>query len=385
MSNKSGLSDKLVTGKLGNIYTKRFLASKNVRMVSEGDFLARVRCLCRVTFSLPFQAIWIFFFIYARIIVQKSTATNMIVPEDQLWLIKQQIVVLNFFITVQLYHILLFSSVIIVMLNMTMGKGVTIFTSIFNVLFIAEALLFASFIFVLDWVGILQNFKSISYFLEVIRTQWLWIIMIIAAMRSFWPVRKVWREINAWNREWIRIDRYRRTEDKENAFIFKTWVTPGEIKARIGMISAGWLAIFLASAFELLDVFFNAGFEVMKYTILIFGYVIFLAAFIVPYSRMSLIFYWVNQTFLLGLVIYACVMAQDYAWQPGNHFYYLYLIILLPWMICLRAAIRYTWTIKDREEIKAVVLNMFENQDEFEQYLDQKAEQQAVVASEATI
>lgn len=204
-------------------------------------------------------------------------------------------------------------------------------------------------------------------------------------MRSFWPVRKVWREINAWNREWIRIDRYRRTEDKENAFIFKTWVTPGEIKARIGMISAGWLAIFLASAFELLDVFFNAGFEVMKYTILIFGYVIFLAAFIVPYSRMSLIFYWVNQTFLLGLVIYACVMAQDYAWQPGNHFYYLYLIILLPWMICLRAAIRYTWTIKDREEIKAVVLNMFENQDEFEQYLDQKAEQQAVVASEATI
>gem|GEM_PF-5968745 len=54
---KNELQDKLITGKLGNMYTKRFLKSKYVKIVSEGDFLARIRSLCFLTYIIPFQTI----------------------------------------------------------------------------------------------------------------------------------------------------------------------------------------------------------------------------------------------------------------------------------------------------------------------------------------
>ncbi|ARU91453.1 hypothetical protein SCLARK_00834 [Spiroplasma clarkii] len=385
MASKSGLSDRLVMGKLGNIYTKRFLKSKNVNIVSEGDFLSRIRILCSATYLMPFQAVWICFFLYARLTVGLNIGSNAVVPAEQLWLLKEQVFVLNFFLSVQLYHIFLLAIVMIVMLNMTLGKGVTIFTSIFNALYIAEAMLYSSFIFILAWVGILQNFNSFSGFFTVITTQWIWVVMIIGAMISFAPISDLWREVNIWNREWIRIDRYRRTEDKENGFVFKTWVTPGEIKSRRGMIIAGWFSIFIASVFELMDVFANTQFLVFKYIILIFGYVVFIASFVVPYNRLSLIFYWLNQTFLLGLAIYGLVLIQGQAWQSGNWYMYCYIMLLFPWGYSFRAAIRYTWTLKDKEEIKAVVLNMFDNKDDFEKYLEQREEKQEIKESETTI
>ncbi|QEH62052.1 hypothetical protein SCHIN_v1c08570 [Spiroplasma chinense] len=376
------LTDKIINGPIGNMYTKRFLKSKHVNMVSEGDFLARIRCLCSATYLIPIQGIWALFYVYARLVVGHSAGSAMVADLDEAWLIKDQLNVLNMLVVIQLYHIILMSTVMIVMLNMTMGKGTTVFTVIFNVLFLAEALFYGSFVFILDWAGILRKFKNLSEVAKMLKTQWLWIIAIIVAVRSFKPLIGMFKDINMWNREWIRVDRYRKTEDKENAFVFKTWVTPGEIWARKMLIIAGWFAIITASVFQLTDVFFNTQYTTMKYLILAFGYFVFLGAYAMPYNKISLIFYWTSQTFLLVLMIYGFVLVQDYAWvSPKNAYMYAYLALILPWWLSFKAAIRYTWTLKDREEIKAIVLNMFETEDEFEQYLDQKNEQQAEAAT----
>ncbi|QGS52103.1 hypothetical protein [Spiroplasma tabanidicola] len=371
---REALQEALIHGPVGNMYTKRFLKSKHVNMVSEGDFLARIRCLCAATYALPFQLIFVFYFIYARVAVQIEANKSFIVPSEDNYLFRDQVNLLNIFVALQLYHILLLSITMIVMLNQTLGIGTIIFTTIYNFLFIAEALLYGSFLFVLDWVGILKKFKDISYVWEMVKTQWLWIVGIYLLLRSFRPLIGIFKDVNMWNREWIRIDRYRKTEDKENAFVFKTWVTPGEIKARREMIAAGWFAIILASVFEITDVFLNTHYELTKYIILIFGYIVFLGAYVVPYNKYSLIFFWVNQTFLLGLLIYALTLIQNNAWQQYNWYMYFYGLLLIPWVLSLKASIRYTWTIKDAQEIKAVVLNMFDNKDDFEKFLEKREE-----------
>ncbi|QBQ07898.1 hypothetical protein SGLAD_v1c06990 [Spiroplasma gladiatoris] len=372
------LEESLVHGKMGDMYTKRFLKSKHVNMVSEGDFISRVRCLCIATYSLPFQLIWVFYFIYARFAVQIESTKTYVVPGEDNYLFKDQINLLNIFVVLQLYHVLLLSITMIVMLNQTLGIGTTIFTAIYNFLFISEILLYGSFIFILDWIGILHKFKDASYVWEMIKTQWMWLIGIIFLLKSFRPLIRIFKHVNMWNREWIRIDRYRKTEDKENAFVFKTWVTPGEIKSRRAMIIAGWFVIILASVFEITDVFLGTHYETTKYIILIFGYIVFLGAYVVPYNKLSLIFFWLNQTFILGLLIYALYLIQNQAWQSGNWYMYFYALLILPWYISLKAAIRYTWTIKDAEEIKAIVLNMFENKDDFEKFLEQRKENRKV-------
>ncbi|AGR42291.1 hypothetical protein [Spiroplasma diminutum] len=377
-------TDRLVGGKLGEILTRRFLKSKHVKMVSEGDYISRLRSCCKVIYTMPIQAIWVIFYFYARFAVQ-SQMKNPTIPESELWLYADQINVLNTFMTIQIYHLFIMSSVLIVMLNMTMSKGTSIFTAIFNTLYISEALLYGSFLFVLDWVGILHKFKSPLELLMALRTQWIWIIAIFIAVFTFLPLRSVFKDVNMWNREWIRIERYRKTEDRENGFIFKTWVTPGEIKSRRLMIITGWFCIFSASVFHLMDVFARTDFNVIKYIILVAGYLIFLSAYVIPYNNWSLIFYWANQIFLFGLITYSLYMVQNVAWQYLMWYMYLYLILLVPWIISLTAAIRYTWTLKDKEEIKAVVLNMFEDKDDFEQYLDQRDEEQQIKESENTI
>gem|GEM_PF-7120611 len=57
------------------------------------------------------------------------------------------------------------------------------------------------------------------------------------------------------------------------------------------MITAGLFTIIIASIFQLLDVFSSSEFLAIKYVILIFGYFVFLFAFVLPYSKYSLIFY----------------------------------------------------------------------------------------------
>ncbi|AHB36542.1 hypothetical protein [Spiroplasma apis] len=367
-----GHMSKNIDGKLGEVFTKRFLKSKYVNMVSEGDYLARLSSCCKATWAMIFQCLWIAFFLYARFVVGKQYNNSLISNEAMSWLYKEQLSVLNSYIYIQIYHIFILSTVLIVMLNMTMGVGTTIYTVFFNLLFISEALLYGSFIFILDWTGLLHSFKNISFIWEVLKTQWLWLLCIFIAVWSFIPMCSIFKDVNMLNREWIRVDRYRKTEDKENEFVFKTWVTPGEIKSRKGMIIAGWFAILTASIFELCDVFIDTNFTVMKYIILIFGYVVFLGAYVIPYSKISLIFYWVNQTFLLCLFIYSLYLVQNKAYISGYRYYYAYLAIFVPWFLSFKASIRYTWTIKDREEIKAIVLNSFESQDEFEEFLEER-------------
>ncbi|AOG60621.1 hypothetical protein SHELI_v1c06700 [Spiroplasma helicoides] len=372
------LGDRLIHGFLGDFYTKIFLKSKHVNMVSEGDFLARVRCLCAATYILPFQIIWIGFFLYARIFVQKSLGSSTIVDSEDSYLYYDQINILNISMYLMLYHIFLLSTVIIVLLNQTMGKGTVIFTVIYNFLFISESLLYGSFLFILDWIGLLHKFTDLNSALDMLKTQWLWILAIVFLLWSYFPLISIFKDLNMWNREWMRIDRYRKTEDKENAFVFKTWVTPGEVKARKWMIFAGWLAIFISSTFELMDVFASTNYSIMKYIILGFGYIVFLGSYIVPYNKYSLIFYWLNQTVLMGILIYGLVIMNRSAHIPGNWFMYLYWLLIIPWILSFKSAIRYTWTIKDAEEIKAVVLNMFDNKDDFEKFLDKRKEDKKV-------
>ncbi|AGR41413.1 hypothetical protein [Spiroplasma taiwanense] len=374
-------TNRLIAGKMGDMFTKRFLKSRNVNMVSEGDYLARLRCLCRATYSLPVQFLFTCFFIYARVIVEAYFLNSQTNSEITNLLIVDQINVLNVFIVIQLYHIFILSSVIIVMLNMTLGRGTTIFTALFNVLYLSEALLYGSFLFILDWTGLLYKFSNPAELLLALSTQWLWLFAIIIAMWSFSPLRSIFKDVNMWNREWIRVDRYRKTEDRENAFIFKTWVTPGEISARNLMIVAAWFCIFTASAFHLMDIFASTGFNSVKYVILIFGYIVFLAAYVVPYNKISLIFYWTNQIFLFSLFTYGLYMIQNEAWIYSQWYLYLYILLIIPWALSLRSAIKYTWTLKDKEEIKAIVLNMFDEDNEFEKFIEERNE----VESETTI
>lgn len=382
---KNELQDKLITGKLGNSYTKRFLKSKYVKIVSEGDFLTRIRSLCFLTYIIPFQVIWLSFFIYIRVVIGLQYQTNIVVPDENIWLVSEQIFILNLFISIQAYHIFILFMVMIIMLNMTMSRGVTIFSVFFNVLYISEILFYASLIFFLEWINLLQQFSSLSTFWEVFNTQWIWIVVLLGTIISFSPLTKIFKEINIWNREYISIDRYRKTEDKENSFIFKTWVTPGEITARKTMITAGLFAIMIASIFQLLDVFSSSEFLAIKYVILIFGHFVFLVAFVLPYNKYSLIFYWLNQAFLLGLMIYGLVVIQNMAWHPNNWYMYLYLLLIIPWILSLKSAINYSWTIKKREGIKAVVLNTFLNNKEFEQYLQDQKNNSNIKESETDI
>lgn len=382
---KNELQDKLITGKLGNSYTKRFLKSKYVKIVSEGDFLTRIRSLCFLTYIIPFQVIWLSFFIYIRVVIGLQYQTNIVVPDENIWLVSEQIFILNLFISIQAYHIFILFMVMIIMLNMTMSRGVTIFSVFFNVLYISEILFYASLIFFLEWINLLQQFSSLSTFWEVFNTQWIWIVVLLGTIISFSPLTKIFKEINIWNREYISIDRYRKTEDKENSFIFKTWVTPGEITARKTMITAGLFAIMIASIFQLLDVFSSSEFLAIKYVILIFGHFVFLVAFVLPYNKYSLIFYWLNQAFLLGLMIYGLVVIQNMAWHSNNWYMYLYLLLIIPWILSLKSAINYSWTIKKREGIKAVVLNTFLNNKEFEQYLQDQKNNSNIKESETDI
>ncbi|WP_339030487.1 hypothetical protein [Spiroplasma endosymbiont of Cantharis nigra] len=378
-------TDLLIRGKLGEIITKRFLKSKHVKMVSEGDYIARLRACCKVIYSIPIQAIWIGFFFYARIIVQKHVANTPSIPESELWLYTDQINVLNTFILIQSYHLFIMACVLIVMLNMTMSRGTSIFTAIFNVLYISEALLYGSFLFILDWVGLLHKFQSPQELLMAIRTQWLWVIAIFIAVFSWLPLKSVFADVNMWNREWIRVDRYRKTEDRENGFVFKTWVTPGEISARRLMISTGWYLIFTASIFHLMDIFANTQFNTVKYVLLVAGYIIFLSAYVVPYNSLSLIFYWTNFIFLFSFTVYGLYMVQNVAWQWTMWYLYLYLLLIIPCIISFKSAVRYTWTIKDKEEIKAVVLNMFESESAFEQFIEERDSKEVVKQSEDTL
>ncbi|AKU79522.1 hypothetical protein [Spiroplasma turonicum] len=371
----------LINSRLGNAYTVRFLKSKHVNMVSETDYIARLKCVCKATFSIPIQFLWFLFFVYASYIAKKQLNVSITENSSDSWLYEDQLNLLNLLAAIQIYHLVLLSSVIIVMLNLTIGKSTTIFTTIFNALYILELLFYASLIFIFDWAGLIHKFGSFADFLTTFSTQWIWILAILIGIFSFAPLKSIFTDINMWNREWIRIDRYRKTEDRENAFIFKTWVSPGEIKARILMILTGWFCILTASIFQIFDSFITTDFLVMKYLILVFGYFVFISSYVIPYNIYSVIFYWFNFILLFGLFTYGLYIIENVAWQDGQHYKYLYLILFIPFITSLRSAIYYTWSIKGGSEIKAVTMNLFENEEDFENFL----EDQKIKESEDTI
>ncbi|ASP28050.1 hypothetical protein SCORR_v1c02760 [Spiroplasma corruscae] len=371
----------LINSKLGNAYTSRFLRSKHVNMISETDYLARLKSVCKATFCIPVQFLWFLFFVYAAYIAKtqfNNATTNM---SSIAWLYSDQINLLNLLAGIQIYHLFLLSSVIIVMLNMTIGKGTIVFTTIFNALYIAELLFYASLIFIFDWAGLINKFNNVEDFLIILKSQWIWIIAVFIGIFSFIPLRTIFIDVNMWNREWIRIDRYRKTEDRENAFIFKTWVSPGEVRARILMICTGWVCVLIASVFELFGIFMETDFLTMKYLILGIGYFIFISAYVIPYNVYSIIFYWFNFLILLILFSYGLSIIENYAWMSEQNYKYLYALLLIPFILSLRSAIIYTWSLKGGKEIKAVTLNLFENEEDFEEYL----EEQKIKQSDDTI
>ncbi|AKX33946.1 hypothetical protein SLITO_v1c02910 [Spiroplasma litorale] len=362
----------LINSKLGNLYTARFLKSKHVNMVSETDYLARLKSVCKATFSMPFQFIWFLFYVYAAFIASKQYGYAISNGVEDAWLYSDQINLLNLLAGIQVYHMIILATVIIVMLNMTLGKGTTIFVTIFNALYICELLFYASLIFIFDWVGLIHKFSDVSEFLKALQTQWIWIFAIIIGIFSFVPLKTIFVDLNMWKREWVRIDRYRKTEDRENAFIFKTWVTKGEIKARILMITTGWLCILIASVFQLFDIFMTTDFQVLKYVILFFGYFVFVSAYVIPYNIYSVAFYWLNFALLFGLLCYSLYVIENVAWKDEQYYKYLLALVIIPFIISLRSAIYYTWSLKGRHEIKAVTINLFENEGDFEKYLEEE-------------
>lgn len=378
--------DQILHGYLGNMFTKRFLKSKNVIMVSEGDFIARLRICVRTAMVLPFYLLYFCAFLYFGYAVSKEQGQliHNSTYDEMYKLYDQQRYIIFAFTLITVYHVVLISFVFIVMMNMTMNKATTVVTAIFNALYISEQLFFASLIFILKWVGLFDWIHPGMQFDtaelgSLISTNWLWVFVYILAAISFRHLKHYFREINVWNREWIRIERYRKTEDKENAFIFKSWVSPGEIKARHLMIGAASFCIFAASIMHVCDILGFTSYTVVKFMILFFGYAVFVCAYTVPYNKISLIFFWGCHIFILGLFVYAMYVVQNLAWKAGNAPLYAYLSLFIPWAISLSSAIHYTWTIKDKEEIRAIVLNEFTSQDDFEEYLENRETNDAEV------
>lgn len=373
--------DKQLHSNLGSIFTKRFLRAKYVKMISEGDFVTRVRILVKCVYVLISYSLWFSFYFYFRYIVGKQGEQMHAAQPQYDYLFDQQIMVLNSFMFINIYHLVMVISTMIIMLNMTMGKGTTIFTTFFNILYLCESLFFASVLYVWDAVGVFDWIKTGEVW-KILSTQWLWIFVWIIALFSFFPMTFIFKQINAWNREWIRVSKYRNMKDKENAFVFKTWVAPGEIKARKLMISAAWFIILASGIMHILDIFNLTDFTTIKYTILIFGYIVFVASYVIPYNKISLLFYWISHIFILSIFIYALYIIQTQAWQSNKWFQYGYFCLLIPWALSLSSACKYTWTIKDKEEIKAIVVNEFETEDDFEEFVDKQTEQSKEIIEE---
>jgi hypothetical protein len=373
---------KLINSWWGDVFTKRFLKSQHVVMLSEGDFLNRLKICVRTVLITPMFLLFLGLFLYYRIAIIDQFAENA-ASAEMAKLFSDQKVILNLMIILAGVHLMTVFYALIVMLNLTMGKASYAFTMIFNVVYIAESLFYCSFVFLLDWSGIIKKFGNWNEALTMIRTQWIFVIVYIVAFISFLGTKKIFRDFNAWNREWIRIDRYRKTEDRENAFVFKTWVTPGEISARKHMMATAIILIIAANFMDLFDTIKLTDFDYVTYVILIAGYLIFIGTFVVPYAKLSLIYYWGCFTFTAVILVIGLYHLQNTAWVGMNFFEYAYVLTVIPFFVTLVGSVRYTWTIRNKEEIQAIVISEFETQEEFQNYVEQNVQGQEMMADDA--
>ncbi|WP_338970715.1 hypothetical protein [Spiroplasma endosymbiont of Labia minor] len=377
MDNKM-FANRLVNSFIGDMYTKRFIKSQNVKIVSEGDYIYRIRTLCYATILVPLYLIFIGLFIYYRVALNfdADSLYNTNPTQETLDAIEMQKQVILLFASFACYHLFLIIYVMIVMLNQTMGKSVTIFTTIFNILFIGELFEISCTLFILERMGLVGRVGDID-FLQVLQKQWIWIFAFLISNISFIPISGIFKGINQWHREWIRIDNYRKTNDKENGFIFKTWVSKGEIKARITIITVSVFSIMFSSGLEICKYFFTFNFDPMIYTMLIFGMLMYVGSYVIPFNFFSLIFFGVIFLFFTALSFYVFYILQNEAWKSNNWFYYLYAVVIFLWFGSFDATIRFWWSLRNKNEIKAIVIDPFNQENQFEDYLNNQEQAKA--------
>jgi hypothetical protein len=366
---------RLINSWWGDCFTKRFLMSRHVVMLSEGDYLNRLKICVRVVTLMPFYVVMLGLFLYFHFAIEKQYSGQTTPVLDKL--IVDQNVVIDGMIFLMAGQLMLLLYSLIIMLNMSMGRATYFVTMIFNVVYISEALFFWSFIFILDWSGLIKKFTSGQDVLNTFLSQWIYLAIYLLGLICYKTTKRIFIEFNNWNREWIRIDRYRKTEDRENAFIFKTWVTPGEISARKHMIAVAILFILAANVMDLVDVLNFSDFDVATYLLLGVGYFIFIASFVMPYSKWSLFYYWSCFAFAFGVLLFGLYHIQATAWDHGNWFEYAYVLTVIPFLVAMVGAIRYTWTIRNKEEIQAIVISEFESAEDFAKFIDQNKDEKA--------
>lgn len=369
MNNLSRKDIKQISNFFGNKLTKRFLGSKHVVMVSEGDYVLRLKIIIKAVslliFYTLFFCVFMYYFTKTNIVWKQTTDATLGI------LLEQQKFVLISMISILLINGIMAACSVIVMLNMTMGKGCSIFAGFFNIIYIAEALFFSSIIYIMDFAGVIRKFSNMNTFLNVLQTQWIWIAVYILGFIVFIISKSLFTNINQWYREWVKVDNYRKTQNKENGFIFKTWITKNEIKARKLLIAASWLLIICANGMDLSDLRKVTTYDSFKYVVLLSGYAFFIGSFIVRYSKISLIYFWGSALTMIILFSFGLYHIQNTAWKSKFYFEYSYITLFIPLILTLVSCSKYTWSIINQEQVQAIVVTGFETPEEFEIYVEE--------------
>ncbi|WP_342268559.1 hypothetical protein [Spiroplasma endosymbiont of Aspidapion aeneum] len=349
--------DNMIRGGMGNFLTLKFLASKYVKIMSEGDYVYRVRVLVRSIWLAPFYLMFFCLYIYYKIFVFKLGTLD-----------PSQNKLLNVTLIISGYHLIIISMVIIYFFYQSMGKYCWIFTNLCSVLYIGEVLIICSVFFLAKWGGLLYKYNDISDLLYILRNYWLFIVFYFLVIIFMRPLGNIFQDIDMWKREWERIERFQDTKDKENAFIFKRWITPEEVRARAILRHVAIYGMILSNIFIFIDVFWpQFKFEPIAYFYLIFSYFLYVGSHFFPFNVYSCIYYWLAFIVSTGMFIYSLYMIQEYAY---DHYYmYAYFYSIIPWFASLRSAILYGWILKEKPEIKAIVITQFEKPEDFEDYL----------------
>ncbi|WP_338972948.1 hypothetical protein [Spiroplasma endosymbiont of Panorpa germanica] len=371
VSNKKYKNFSIVFSPVGQLFTKKFLKNKNVKIQSEGDFVSRVQICTTIFYSLIITSLLIMLLSYFKVSIALELSKVEQLTERQIFLLKDQKKLIDFSILLIGLNIIFLTTMLIFFTNISLGNSIRYLTYIFNIIFIAQLLFFCNFVFVLDIFGLFSKTSSIDIWLKFITKWWLWIVVVSLCLTTFGVHTKLFVFINLINREWTRIKMIRKNSNRENSFIFKFWVHPNENRARKLMIVAGALSMSFASIIHFASlVFQNIDLDFMKYFSLFFGCIIILIAFIIPYNKFSV--YYFGAAFLIysGITIYALVMIQNTAFLPGQWIIYIYFFCIIVWSIILSSNINIFISILNKINVYAIVVNQFDGVEQFKETVD---------------
>jgi hypothetical protein len=114
--------------------------SRHVVMLSEGDYLNRLKICVRVVTLMPFYVVMLGLFLYFHFAIEKQYSGQTTPVLDKL--IVDQNVVIDGMIFLMAGQLMLLLYSLIIMLNMSMGRATYFVTMVFNVVYISEALFF---------------------------------------------------------------------------------------------------------------------------------------------------------------------------------------------------------------------------------------------------